>query len=250
MKRLIALFVFFALVLAAADFWNSKPYSDWTDKDLQKIMTDSPWAKRESISSGAGPTPPSLGGGGGGGRGGGRGGPSAADAGDSAPAPISEKGGGGGGGIPAGGGIGAPSQTVFVRWQSALPLKQALVRTRFGKEAGSSPDAKKYLETEETAYVICVSQYPLRRRTGEEFRQALIKSSSLSVKGKDSIAPLDVQIQLNPKGGVADIYYFFPRQRAFTLEDGEVEFSSKMGDVPIKQKFKLKDMMFDGKLAL
>jgi hypothetical protein len=245
MKRLIALFVFFALALAAADFWNTKPFTDWTDKDLQKMMTDSPWSKKESISSGPGPTPPSLGGGGGGGRGG-RGGASAGGD-DSAPPPISE---GRGGGAPVGGPIGTPSQTIFVRWQSALPLKQALVRTRFGKEAASSPDAKKYLDTEEMAYVICVSQFPLRRRTGEEFRQELIKLSSLSVKGKDSLAPLDVQIQLNPKGGSADIYYFFPRQRAFTLEDGEVEFLSKLGDQPVKQKFKLKDMMFEGKLAL
>ncbi len=247
MKRLLALFVFCALVLTAADFWNSKPYSDWTDKDLQKIMNDSPWAKKETLPSAAGPTPPAMGGGGGGGSRG-RGGASSGGGDDSAPNPISEKGGSTGAMPPGGPDMGG--QSVIVRWQSALPLKQAVVRTRYGKEAASSPDAKKFLETEEMYYVICVSQFPLRRRTGDEFKQALMKDASLSVKGKDSLAPVDVQVQINPKGGTGDIYFIFPKQRTFSLEDGEVEFATKAAGTPIKQRFKLKDMVFDGKLAL
>src|SRR5580704_12731476 len=108
----VAGFLFVAgLTLWAADVWVAKPYTDWNDKDLAKIMTDSPWARKVSVTltPGGGGGGPAAGGGGGrgsrsgpqgdsvdpggdvgggGGRGGGRGG------------------GGGGGGAEAGGGGG------------------------------------------------------------------------------------------------------------------------------------------------
>jgi hypothetical protein len=34
------------------------------------------------------------------------------------------------------------------------------------------------------------------------------------------------------------------------VEDKEIEFATKLEAISIKQKFKLKDMVFDGKLAL
>lgn len=41
-----------ALVLTAADFWTKKPYSDWTDEESQKMVTDSPWAWHKSVDTG------------------------------------------------------------------------------------------------------------------------------------------------------------------------------------------------------
>src|SRR5689334_23516504 len=43
-------FLFTALALAAMAWasdppWKGKPYDQWTDKDLEKIFTDSPWAR-------------------------------------------------------------------------------------------------------------------------------------------------------------------------------------------------------------
>ena len=63
------------------------------------------------------------------------------------------------GGVPAGTGGLAP--TLFARWQSALPVKQAFVRLKFGAQAATSPEAKQLLEREEPDYVIVVSG-PLR----------------------------------------------------------------------------------------
>ena len=62
MKYQLALLASGALVLMAADVWNSKPYTDWSDKDLQKITTDSPWAKKTSVMGTEGPAPPPMGG--------------------------------------------------------------------------------------------------------------------------------------------------------------------------------------------
>src|SRR5271170_5137710 len=38
-----------ALTLWAADVWVAKPYTDWTTKDIQKIMSDSPFAKSVTV---------------------------------------------------------------------------------------------------------------------------------------------------------------------------------------------------------
>ena len=32
-------------VLAAADFWEEKEFTSWSDKDVEKMMSNSPWAK-------------------------------------------------------------------------------------------------------------------------------------------------------------------------------------------------------------
>ena len=34
-----------ALALASDPPWKGKPYDQWTDKDLEKIFTDSPWSR-------------------------------------------------------------------------------------------------------------------------------------------------------------------------------------------------------------
>src|SRR2546421_10891373 len=95
MKHRLALLASSALLLTAADFWSSKSYTEWSVKDLQKIMSDSPWAKKTSVLSLEGPSAAGLGGAAPSRGGGGRGGPAAGGA-DSAPAPLSGKGGGGG----------------------------------------------------------------------------------------------------------------------------------------------------------
>ena len=35
--------------LIAADVWESKPFHTWTDKELDKVLTDSPWAGKASV---------------------------------------------------------------------------------------------------------------------------------------------------------------------------------------------------------
>ena len=241
MKYRLALLASSALLLTAADFWNSKAYTEWGDKDLQKIMTDSPWAKRTAVLSLEGPSAPAVGGPT---PSRGKGGPAAGGDDSSAPSPLSEKGGGGGGG----GAVQMPSAEVVVSWATALPIKEAIAKAKYGKEVAISPEAKTFLEREEQYYIVEVTPFPFRGRSGDEFRAALAKSAVLNIKGKDSIHAMDVQV--NPRGKTLDLYFLFPRQRVLTLEDTEVEFNAKAGDVPIKQRFKLKDMVFSGKLAL
>ena len=44
MKKIAGFFLLFGFGLVAADFWQ-KPYTQWSDKDAAKMMTNSPWAK-------------------------------------------------------------------------------------------------------------------------------------------------------------------------------------------------------------
>src|SRR5579862_7026564 len=85
--------------LLAAEFWQSEPFTDWSDKEVTKILTDSPWSRQMPLDMSA------LRGAGGGGGGQGMGG-------------GGRKGGGGGRGA-------AQQRSVLIRWVSAMPVKQA-----------------------------------------------------------------------------------------------------------------------------
>src|ERR1700722_698636 len=113
-----------ATAVLAAEFWQSKPYTDWSDKEVARILTDSPWSRQVPLDMNA---MRANGGGGGGMGGGGRG-----------------RGGGGGRG-------GTQQRSITIRWVSALPVKQALIKTRFPEKAGGE-EAKKLLDQVETKY--------------------------------------------------------------------------------------------------
>ncbi len=263
--RFLTLSLFAAgIALWAADVWVAKPYTDWTEKDLAKIMTDSPFAKKVSVSMsagfgspggaaagggrggrGAGPDPgfgtaenESAGGGGGGGRGGRGGG--GGDAGAAA------------GGFGGGGG-GVPQIDLFVRWQSATTVMEALAKAKYGAEAGTSADAKKMLEPDDKYYVIWVAGLPATvQPKDEESKKELLAHTTLAAKDKDAIVAEEVVFP-PPQGGFArttDAHFLFPRKVAFAPEDKEVEFATKFGMTKVQAKFDLKKMVVNGKLGL
>jgi hypothetical protein len=255
-----------AFSLMAADVWEKKAFTEWTPKDVDHVMTASPWARETAASfSGGGGGGMGGGGRGGGGRGGGGmrgGGAPSIDAGEGGGGPGGGPGGGGGGmgGMGGGGGMGgAPQTLVVVRWQSALPVKQALVRARFGAEAGTAADAKTILANEEAYYVIAVDKLPRMgggRQGGEgkgvadpeRMRQIMARSTSLIRKGKEPLKPEDIKMATGEK--TMTVYFIFPKSEAITLEDKDVEFVTRFGPLEIKRKFKLQDMVFAGKLEL
>src|SRR6266699_2240804 len=131
-NKLAVIANFLPVALWAADVWESKPFQDWTDKDLQKVVNNSPWARR-SIATLATPGAflPS-------GPAGGRGRDSARPGIEDAASRDAGVGRDGRGGDGAGGAgrLGSipsdldqvpqvaqqPGVPVIIRWQSALPL--------------------------------------------------------------------------------------------------------------------------------
>ena len=235
MKKTAGLLLLFACVLVAADFWQ-KPYTEWSDKDATKMMTNSPWARAASVSmsgpGGGGPPMP----GGGGGFGGG--------------APRGPQGGGGSEVGPGAPGSGPPSFDVVARWQSALPIRQAFVRLKYGAEADKSAEATKVLEQQERPYEIVLTGPMGMFLAGkpEDSAKALSEVSFLSSTRTGAMKA--TQIEVGKPGKTMDVVFAFPRSMPFMVEDKEVEFTTKLGTSVLKYKFKLKDMVLSGKLEM
>jgi len=234
----------FALAAFAEDFWKVKPYTEWNEKEIKRMLTNSPWAREISEGMQGGGMPM----GGGGGRGGRKGGGGA----PSFDASESGNGGGGGGGMRGGdsGGGGAPSVTAKIRWQTALPIKQALLKQKFGVEAGSSRQAQDILKATDDIYLVVMEGLPMAmaQRAGQKLPEIVKHATTLKHGDKKPIAASDVRLGMVDKKIVA--YIVFPRTEPIVLEDKDVEFISKLGPMEFKKKFKLADMVVDGKLSL
>src|SRR6266404_5408589 len=128
-----------AVVLIAEDFWAKKAYTDWSEKDATKLLQSSPWAHDINISFGSG-SENAMGGGSRNRQGGAgmedRSMPTAGPGGGGAA--------GGGGGRPREGDLGeaAATLTLSIRWQSAMPVLQAMIVARLGHEKVDSEEAK------------------------------------------------------------------------------------------------------------
>lgn len=171
---------------------------------------------------------------------------------ESAATGFPSAGGDAGGGLGAegagGGGGPAPTLPVTVRWQSALPVRQALVKSRFGAEAGTSQEAAKLLAQEQQYYIVVISGLPGRFLEGAP-PGALKSSSTLRLSKSETIEAADVKV--NRGQPLADLYLLFPRTRALKLEDKDVELVvTGIGSLEIRRRFRLKEMLFDGKLEL
>ncbi len=145
----------FAVSLLAADFWQAKPFTDWNEKDVQKMLQSSPWAKQFSVALAASN----------GAVGGRRAGNSPNSGAMSGPASGSDPGGlgryaGSREGAPDSGPGGGPTINLTVRWQSAKPVREAIVKAKYGNEAATSPEAKKMLEAPVDHYILAVGGVP------------------------------------------------------------------------------------------
>jgi hypothetical protein len=226
-----------AVILLAADSWQKKPYTAWDTEDIQRIMSDSPWSRGVDILMGALRM---------------AGGPGASGEMAQSSSPLAGVGGGsgGGGGMGGRGGMaggmgpgGAPTVRLVVRFVSALPVRQAMMRARYGDKVGNSPEAAKVLSAPDPYYVVALAG--LRRPPGDV--QAIKEKSALRVKGKEPFEPAQVRLE----NGM--IVLFFPREgHPITVQDREVEVQVGLPGLasPIRRSFKLKNMVYNGKLEI
>ena len=198
-------------VLAAADFWEETEFTAWSDKDVEQMMNDSPWAKRLTVRF------PRT--------------------------PRESRGGRFGGFRP---GTSTPQTRLVIQWQSAQPIRQAMVRGRIEQGGTVDPEAQAFLDQSSPGYVVVVTGLP--GQFGRLTPEALMAEARLERKGKSPIVPVQAQPQRAGRG--VAIVYIFPKDDAIVLEDKEVEFITKVGDVTIKKKFTLEDMVFNDQLEV
>lgn len=224
-------------VVAAADFWESKPFMTWSPEELQKVLTDSPWSRNINVVlqtvGRAGGLGESEGGGGGGGGGGG------------------SRGGGGGGGRGGGFPASPPQLKLTLSWRSALPMKQALVRDQIGAGGAVPAETQQLLTRTESLYVVTIMGLPTRYA---QTINGMKTESFLKRHDKPPIALADIGVQQAPASekaaGFLVVVFGFPRTDPIKLEDKDVEFVTRLGQIDIKKKFNLKDMLFHGQLEL
>ena len=137
----------------------------------------------------------------------------------------------------------------IVRWDSALPIRQAALRAHYGPEVDSVKGVQEALNAEVTHYAVSLIGFPARMVQQNPSRFASMASSAvLKRKNQDPIVAESVEVR--PGDPPDGLVFYFPRTDPITLEDKEVEFQLEFGQLKIKRKFQLKKMVYDGKLEL
>jgi hypothetical protein len=208
----------------AKDFWTDKKPADWTDSEVQEMLTKSPWAKDASIfdtaaHKGASTAP----------RAGGmyrRG---------TDPAITRNP-------LPAAGSSGSWSATVL--WESALPVREALKTPNL---AG----------VDENYIIAVVGDIPGAGVPSDDDepaeRQNKIDILKETTRIERKTDPLELQrVKIAPKTPLspAGTLFYFSRVFPITAEDKQVTFITKVGPLEVKCKFTLRDMMYQGRLEL
>lgn len=228
--------------VVADDSWKDKQIAEWSQDDAKQVLSDSPWVKTAtptiSRSASDGPRRSGRGGGfgvggvgiglpgvGGMGRRGGIGGP-----------------GTGGGDYPRGAQTGGTNDdshlpsTVTLRWESALPVRGAELKTH-------DPNAP---IVDEDAYAIAVYGLPNRMTLSDP--EQLKKQATLKRDGKKDMKPSRVELLQKDDGPV--IVYLFPRTQEITKDDRKILFDAEIGRLKLGQSFYLDDMVYQGKREL
>jgi hypothetical protein len=253
---LTAIPVVFVGLLAAADQpWKDKQIAQWNEDDAKQVLTESPWAKTVKPSVQRSADQGQRGPGGTGRRGGiGIGIPGL---GGGYPGGGYPRGGGypGGGGYPQGGGYpgddgsgqrrgGNPNSNqppaLHVRWESALPVREAELKTR----DNNAPTL------DEDHYAIAVYDVPRNfvADSSKSLEDTLKKQASIKRDGKKDIKPSEVRVLQRDDGPV--IVYLFLRSQEITKNDRRLEFDAQIGRLQLVQSFYPDDMTYQDKLEL
>ncbi len=260
MKSGVALLLAVAALAWGGEAWRGKDFHEWAQDDVDRVLNDSAWAK-ETLASFQMPRHPA-----------------AAKESDSpvdityAPNDPNN------GGMPAGpgrspvtgagpmtadpsAGAGMPAIRVIVRWESALPVKEALLRLKFGAQMPGPGDPAYTLDRSESYYVVAVVglQMPKGKKggkkaadgeqTGEErMRDEFLATTKLTRRGKPALMPEEVKV--NPPEARTEVLFLFPKSDPIVAGDKEVTFNAALGPLEMKKNFKLKEMVYRGKLEL
>jgi hypothetical protein len=227
--------------------WEDGKYPSWSAEDIDQLITDSPWARpwnstvsvpleSKMISSysqiGGIGLPSRI--------------PGVSWPGGSRPGAPSGR-----GPVSNGGPLSLRlGVSATVRWASALPVRRAMVLQEFGRDGLEHPRALETLSRQDTDYVIELAGLPRNIAGGETegIRKQLLKSARLSPAGKRSAGPASVEVP--GYGNLVTATLRFPRISDLNTEIGTIEFSAALGAARIAERFKLRSMVYEGRLEL
>jgi len=251
LRCIVALIFAAAASVFAADFWEVKDSALWSEAQIRKIVTDSPWAKEAVVSfKGNANLPVASRGGLAAARG-----DRASNAAGAGPEIFTD--------------TSSTPPPVVVRWEAARPVCEACARGGMDRYLFSctskilylSDLERKFDELAQAFYILSMSNYPNPGQRGdppqhssaaaavlERMSSRIQQSAFLKRAGKTPIEASKVVIL--PAGLALLVILFFPRSEPITLADKEVVFDSEGETLVVKSRFTLGRMVYKGRLDL
>jgi hypothetical protein len=159
-----------------------------------------------------------------------------------------------GGGQPRSGGDGdgggsRAEMYLTTRWRSALPIRQALAIQEFGRAGLDTPAALELLKPNPAEHVVEIFGFPtiVFPQGGAALEKQLLKTVQLNA-GSRYVRATSVEV---PEHGMhLRATLRFPRIADLTAADGVMRLTAQAGSAKIEQQFKLKPMLYRGELEL
>ena len=218
---------------ASMDSWRNKPAADWTEREAHIVLEKSPWAKITV-------------------------------AGIARRQSEDERRAGGNMGQPTGVGFDnvdqrvrpalptslftdspkviskAPPIRLLVRWESALPVRVAELKSGEAQPPTLSDEG----------YEIAVYGVPFTDAKGDPLSLArdFKESAFLKREGKPNVKPLRVEAFELEHSAV--VVFLFPYSAEISKKDATVDFVALIGRLQVSQTFSVAEMLYQGKLQL
>jgi hypothetical protein len=224
--------------LAAAELaWKSKPAVQWTEEDARQVLSASPWAKEIKAIVTRRLTEDQLREGGqmGQPRGVGNEGVDPKGSGPTVSPNIFT----GPGGDDRGSRSYAQPITLRVRWESALPVRLAELKSHQLEPPTLEGDG----------YRIAVYGIPGGfKGDPKQLGEPLKSQAAVKRDGKKDVRPVSVEVFQQDAGVV--VVYLFPLSAEIVPMDREIQFEAHIGRIVVVHNFELAEMEYMGKLEL
>lgn len=241
MKKLVLLLPLLALLsLAVTAQKKYKPWTEWNDKDAQKMLNDSPWGQTQTETNTA----------------------------EMFYSPTTQGGssGRGSGGITSGNdrnSQGALNQAVNVnyriRFLSAKPIRQAFARRLMLQNPQAEAQLKAFAEQTSADWIVVAVDYDagdqrLSGKVMQAFNSAALgtlkNNTYLETKDGKRIFLQDYKQPLKDGMGAKFVFARLQDGEPFVdAQSGYLRFYSEVAsDLKLNMRFKVSDMMYDGKL--
>lgn len=154
------------------------------------------------------------------------------------------------GGIPRtsdpGGGVLRMGVELIIRWAGALPVRRAMALHEFGRDRLDDPQAVELLSVQPKDFVIEIAGFPHVLANAELARN--LRETKLLVPNKRPLSPLSVEV---PEAGTfVTATLRFARVEGLAPDDGKVELVAQAAGMRIEESFKLRPMVYEGRLEL
>ena len=139
---------------------------------------------------------------------------------------------------------------LLTRWSSALPIRRALALQEFGVNGLKDENAVELLNRRDAEYVIEIAGFPTQAITqgARQLSSDLLRSARLTVANRPTARAAYANVPEHGMHLVATMR--FPRFDGLSGKDGTIDLYAESGKIQIQVRFKLKDMVYQGRLEL